>query len=207
MSLFKNILIGLVFVSVSAFAEDDEMILRLALQSAALQPEQVMEQSLEKYPGFIEEFSIDEEDGRMIYEISIISPETGRRTEIEIDMLSGKTLEVEEEKIRSWNATDKTFSKARYQQLVSSKVSLQTAVSEAQKLFPGQLIEAELEDEKGIVFFEIEMLSEDNLKTIVVDIKTGKPIPVARGHYGHGAEDSWNRGKSSDRAMSGTKHL
>ena len=208
MTLFRKMLVGLAFVSAGAFAHESETLIRLAMQNAALQPEQVMAQTLEKYPGFIEEFSIDEEDDRMVYELSVINPETGRRTELEIDIVSGKTLETEEEKIRSWNAADKTFSGIKYQQLVNGQVTLQTAVEEAKKLTPGLLIEAELEEEKGIVFFEIELLAENSWKTVVVDIKTGKLIPVARGSHGQGGEHGRHnkRERHADRDHDGWFH-
>jgi uncharacterized membrane protein YkoI len=51
---------------------------------------------LERYPGRVVEADLDEDDGRMIYEIRILQG-NGRVLEVEVDAATGRILDVDED--------------------------------------------------------------------------------------------------------------
>ncbi len=182
MKALKEILLGLYVVSTAALAGQDDVIARLAIESAKIKPEQAMEIVSQKYDGKLSEFSLDDNDAddSMVYEVSVIDQKAGVKIEVNVDPNTGKVIEVERESIRSWY-NDDDFDKKKYSQLFEG-TTLQSAVAAAKKVAPGVLLEAELEHEKGVVFFETELLTDKGVQKVIVDMRSGKPIPVATRH-------------------------
>ncbi len=57
----------------------------------------------------------------------------------------------------------------------SPTMSLQDAISQASTQFPGQVVEAELEDEHGVMVYEVTIIGDDGrTREIEVDAKSGK---------------------------------
>ncbi|KEQ17820.1 PepSY domain-containing protein [Endozoicomonas numazuensis] len=175
MKLLKEAVLGLFLVSTAALAGQEDVLLRLALENAKIKPEQAIQKITDRYSGFLSEFGIDDEDGSMVYEFTIIDPQDSVELEVIMDADSGKIWLDEKDAISS-NA----LKRKKYQLLMNSGMTLKKAVDEAQKIVPGQLVEAELEQEKGIVFFEIELLTDKGERKVIVDLQSGKPIPVTR---------------------------
>lgn len=62
----------------------------------ALPLTRIMEIALHTVPGEIIEIELDREDGRLIYEVDVLT-RTGRLRQVEIDARTGQVLEVEDE--------------------------------------------------------------------------------------------------------------
>jgi len=62
----------------------------------ALPLSRIMEIALQAAPGEIIEIELDREDGRLIYEVDVLT-RTGRLLQVEIDARTGQVLEVEDE--------------------------------------------------------------------------------------------------------------
>ncbi|WP_062269550.1 PepSY domain-containing protein [Endozoicomonas arenosclerae] len=175
MRLLKEVILGLFLVSTAALAGQDDVIARLAIENAKIKPEEAIQKITDKYPGYLSEFGIDDEDGAMVYEFTVVDSREGVELELIMDAESGKIWLDEKDRISS-----NKLKTRKYQLLMNSGVTLQKAVEEAIKVVPGVLMEAELEQEKGIVFFEIELLTDKGERKVIVDLQSGKPIPVTR---------------------------
>ena len=184
MKLVKEMILGLYVISTAALAGQDDVITRLAIEKAKIKPEQAMEIISKQYSGSrLSEFSVDDDDStdRMVYEFNIIDKVAGEKIEVTVDPETGNITEQERESIRSWYKKDQSFDKKKYQQLFEG-TTLQEAIAEAKKVVPGVLLEAELEHEKGIVYFETELLTPKGVQKVIVDMATGRPIPIANRH-------------------------
>ena len=175
MRLLKEVVLGFFLVSTAALAGQDDVLLRLAIENAKIKPEQAIQKVVDQYPGNLSEFEIDDEDGAMIYEFKVIDHKKGVELELMMDAETGRTWLDDKDTIPS-----NILKLKKYQLLMNSGVTLQKAVDEARKLVQGLLINVELEQEKGIVFFEIEFLTEKGERKVIVDLQSGKPIPVTR---------------------------
>lgn len=175
MRLLKEVILGLFLVSTAALAGQDDVVMQLAIDNAKIKPEQAIVKIADHYPGYLSGFGIDDEDGKMVYEFGIIDPEDSVELEVIMDADSGKVWLDEKDAL-----TSKTLKGKKYQLLMNSGMTLEKAVEEAKKVVPGQLLEAELVQEKGIVFFEIELLTDEGDRKVIVDLQSGKPIPVTR---------------------------
>lgn len=179
MRILKEVILGLLLVSTAVVAGQDDIITRLAIENARFKPEQAIEKVLKEHKGALSEFSVEDDDDRILYEFTLIDREKGVEVELEMSAETGEILDKDQERIRSWRSSTKKFGKKKYQLLFDGKVTLESAVAEAKKLVPGTLVEAELEQEKGVIFFEIEILTDNGVRKVIVDLQSGKLIPVA----------------------------
>ncbi|WP_187969483.1 PepSY domain-containing protein [Aquibium microcysteis] len=83
-----------------AFADDDrddaERASRGARAGEFLPFARLARTALDRYPGKIVEAELDEDDGRVLYEIRILRPD-GRVVEVELDARTGRILDVDED--------------------------------------------------------------------------------------------------------------
>lgn len=78
-----------------AFAESDQDQARRALERGEIRPlDQVLAVARKALPGDVVKVELDEDDGRWIYEIKILTP-GGERREVEIDARSLRVLEID----------------------------------------------------------------------------------------------------------------
>lgn len=59
-----------------------------------LTAQDAIEIALKEVPGTVEEVELEDEDGKLVFEIEIVSTD-GTETEVEIDAMSGDVLEIE----------------------------------------------------------------------------------------------------------------
>ena len=68
-----------------------------AAKAPTLSEEAAIEIALAEVPGQVRETELENEDGKMVYEIEIIAAADGKEMEVEIDAETGAVLEVEAE--------------------------------------------------------------------------------------------------------------
>lgn len=184
MNTIKEWLLGLyvasTVVSTVAFAGHDDIITRLAVENARISPDEAIALVTKHYPGTLKEFRVEDDEDELIYEINLIDPDAKEEIELEVSAQSGKIVREDRDALNSWFSFRNISGKKKYQYLLQNKITLQSAIAEAQKIEPGVLIEAELEQEKGVVFFEIKMITDKGKRKVIVDLDSGKPIPVTR---------------------------
>lgn len=68
-----------------------------------------------------------------------------------------------------------------------SRISLTRAVAIAERNSGGHVLDAELEESKGRLFYEVEVARENRLQELLIDAETGKVVkksaPFAKGYY------------------------
>lgn len=79
----------------ASFAESDQDEARRALERGEIQPlDQVLDAARKALPGDVVKVELDEDDGRWIYEIKVLTS-GGERREVEIDAKSLEVLEID----------------------------------------------------------------------------------------------------------------
>lgn len=123
----------------------------------------IVERALADYPGRLLEAEPDQEDGRSVYELEIID-EDGQTRELHYDVFTGELLKVQEEH-------DNVYALRR----AGLILPLSEILKRARQAHPGELLEADLDEEGGRYIYELEMASEDGLhRELHLDAKTGE---------------------------------
>lgn len=95
-----SVLLLLLVLPGPALADDDrddaERASRGARSGEFMPFARLAQMTLQRYPGRIVEAELDEDDGRILYEIRILRP-NGRVLEVEIDARTGRILDVDED--------------------------------------------------------------------------------------------------------------
>jgi uncharacterized membrane protein YkoI len=113
------------------------------------------------------EAGAEDEDGRVLYEVTTLAD--GKIHEFMIDPQSGAVL-------------DREVEEAEEDDLVTGNVvEIIDAMAAAEAASNGKAIEAELEMEDGQAVYEVEVVSNDVLTTVLVDATSGQVIALDAG--------------------------
>ncbi len=123
----------------------------------------IVGRALAAYSGRLLEAERDQEDGRSVYELKI-ADEDGRTCELHYDVFTGELLKVREEQ-------DNVYELRR----AGHVLPLSEILKRAQQVHPGELLEADLDEEGGQHVYELEIASDDGLHCeLHLDAKTGE---------------------------------
>lgn len=175
----KIICAALAFTSLSAVADDDNALSALALQRANYSLEQAVEKLSTDYPGHIVELEIDDYQNQATYEIEMINLVKEEKHKLQISLEDGSVLQEKSKSIKILGINrlddDELFA---LKELQASDFKLNETIQHLKEKYNGDILEIELESEKGISFYKFKLMSEQGMKRILVDIKTGSVIPV-----------------------------
>ena len=101
------------------------------------------------------------------FEVKLVKGDT--EYEIKIDASTGKVTKAEQERM---DADDL----AEYKTMQQAKVSLNQAIQIATQKYPGKLLEAEFDMEKGQAVYKIKIAQGTQVQKVVIDANTGKII-------------------------------
>jgi uncharacterized membrane protein YkoI len=181
MKFTKVICASLALASLSAFADEDDSLSALALQRANFSLEQAVEKVTTDYAGHITEFEIDDYKNQATYEIETINLDTEQKHKVQLSLEDGSVLEEESKsiKILGLNRLDDEELIA-LKELQVSNFELGSTIAALKQKYNANVVEFELESEKGISFYKFKLMGEQGAKRVLVDIKTGNVIPVMK---------------------------
>ncbi|WP_019614964.1 PepSY domain-containing protein [Psychromonas ossibalaenae] len=180
MKFTKLICAALALTSFTVAADDDALSV-LALKRASFTLEQAVEKVTTDYQGQIIEFELDDHDGQSTYEIEVINLQKEEKYKLHLSTADGTVLK---EKSRSLSTLG--FSRLdddEYQalkELETSQFSLSSALAELREQYTAEVMEFELENEKGITFYKFKLIDQQGRKRVIVDVKTGEMIPIMK---------------------------
>ncbi|MFJ8235876.1 PepSY domain-containing protein [Ureibacillus sp. NPDC094379] len=169
-ALAVGIIAGGGYTFVNADIQDSENQAELAKQ-AEITEQDATKIALEKVPGKVNEVELENEDGLIVYEFEIVG-EDGSEQDLEVDAKTGEIVKVE--------ADDEENDDLSQAELVKqAKITKDEASEKALVQVPGTVTEVELEDEDGLVVYDVEINAEDGTQqSVQVDAKTGKIVNV-----------------------------
>ncbi len=115
------------------------------------------------------EAETENEDGKVFYEIKTISG--GHVHETEMDMQNGNILKSESEGLLS--RIKDVIDRDEYKSALGAKVSLATAVKNAEQAFGGVAMEADFEAEEDANFYEIKLVGKNGIMLVAVNAVDG----------------------------------
>lgn len=140
-------------------------------QKTVIDSKKAIDITQETFSGIVTELELEKEDGRLIYDVELIS---GReKAEIEIDAYTGEVLVIEIKTKNSNKYGNKLQSKGN-----KSLLDAQRAIDIAQDAFDGRVTELELDREDGRLIYEIELKSEQQKAEVEIDAFTGETLKV-----------------------------
>ena len=184
MKFIKIICITLGLSSFAATADEDHLLDAFALKNATFTQQQALEKVSANYVGQITEFELDDHNNQAVYEIEIINLKEDEKYKVKLSLINGTILKEERSSLSNLLGTTRLDSDELYalQQLQASDFNLQQTIKHLTDKQNGQLIEFELENEKGITFYKMKLVTEQGTQRILVDVKSGDMIPVIKKH-------------------------
>ncbi|MGE7666882.1 PepSY domain-containing protein [Ureibacillus composti] len=169
-ALAVGIIAGGGYTFVNADIQDSESQAELAKQ-AKITEQEATKIALEKVPGTVDEVELENEDGLIVYEFEIVG-EDGSEQDIEVDAKTGKIVKVEDDDGENDDVSQAELAK-------QAKITKEEASEKALEQVPGTVTEVELDDENGLVVYDVEINAEDGTQqSVEVDAKTGKIVNV-----------------------------
>lgn len=113
------------------------------------------------------EFDQEDHGATSEFEVKLVKGDT--EYEIKIDASTGKVTKAEQERMDADDLAD-------YKTMQQSKVNLNQAMQIATQKYPGKLLEAEFDMEKGQAVYKIKIAQGTQVQKVVMDANTGKII-------------------------------
>ncbi|WP_019617101.1 PepSY domain-containing protein [Psychromonas ossibalaenae] len=183
MKFIKRIALSSALVVTSfAAAADNDGLSELALKRANFSIEQAVEQVTNNYPGKITELKLDDHNHQAVYKIEIINEKEGIEQTLKYSTADGSLLKDERESlsVAGFSKLDEK-DHVMLSQLDTTKFDLQASINKIQKDYGSSVVELELENKKGITFYEVELLNDNEL---IIDVVTGEIVPLKRNYHG-----------------------
>lgn len=139
---------------------------------------QAITQVQSNYQGTVYDYELEDEDGMLFHEFKLIDVEEDVKRKIIISVHDGKVVSEESESLYSWFREDDDVTAVK--KLSQNQYSILEAIEQIGLLSDDLLLDVELEDKQGVVYFEIEFFKseEDEERELLVDSKTKSIIPL-----------------------------
>ncbi|WP_342543664.1 PepSY domain-containing protein [Paenisporosarcina sp. FSL H8-0542] len=133
--------------------------------------------ALKEVPGTVKESELEEEDGVLVYGFEVQTT-SGDVKDVKVNAKNGDIFKVENEDNDEGDGEENDDNIKNLQKRAS--LSSKEAEAIALKEVPGTVKDSELEDEDGVVVYDVEVKkSEGIIKGVKVDASSGKIIKVA----------------------------
>ncbi|MEE1674948.1 PepSY domain-containing protein [Agarivorans aestuarii] len=165
----------------TAVMADDDALSALAIKKAGFSLEQAIEKVHNTYPGQITELELDDYRGQAVYEVDVVNLAQEQKHKLKLSLADGEMLKNESSKLSILGVSKlDEDERIALEQLAESELSLQQTVAMLNNKYQAQVIEFELENEKGITFYKFKLLGEQGKQRVIVDVASGETIPVLK---------------------------
>ncbi|WP_019613492.1 PepSY domain-containing protein [Psychromonas ossibalaenae] len=156
-------------------AADNDALSQLALKRASFTMEQAVEKVSCDYPGQIAEFAVDDHRGQSAYQIKVLNLLKEEKYKLYLSTEDGSLLKEKSSSFKTlgFNSLDDDDYQA-LQELQVSEFNLQSTIAMVSEKYNAEIVEFELENEKGITFYKFKLLDQHSRQHVYVDVKTGE---------------------------------
>ncbi len=183
MKFIKGIIFSssLTLISFMTAANNDGLS-ELALKRAGFSLEQTVQKVTKSFPGKITELKLDDHNHQSVFEVEVINEQQEIKHELKFSTADGRLLKTETTSLSSagFSSLDDK-DRLMLSQLDTSKFNLQASIKRIQKEYGSSIVELELENKKGITFYQVEL---SNDKELIIDVLTGETIMLTKKHQG-----------------------
>ncbi|WP_028862993.1 PepSY domain-containing protein [Psychromonas aquimarina] len=172
--LNKLICAAAALTSFTAAADNDALSL-LVLKRADFTMEQAVEKVSSDYPGQIVGFKLDDHRGQSTYQIKVLNLQKEDKYKLHLSTEDGSLLKEKSSSFKTlgFNSLDDGDYQA-LRELQVSEFNLQSTITILNEKYNAQIVEFELENEKGITFYKFKLMDQQGRKHVIVDVKTGE---------------------------------
>ncbi|MGS0681113.1 PepSY domain-containing protein [Shewanella sp. 125m-7] len=167
-------LIGLLLVSGSSFA--GQGLYSLMSTGNYPLPTEIMQKLEQQHEGVISEFEADIENGELVYEFKIIDAQANTITEYEYRAIDGSLKEREVGRIKK----DDSDELAGVLMLQQNGLSLSDMLTLVGKETSGYIVKAEVDNDLGISYIELEILDIEGKRQLAFDIENKQLLPLLK---------------------------
>ncbi|MFC3150249.1 PepSY domain-containing protein [Litoribrevibacter euphylliae] len=167
-------------VSFSVAANADEAAELIHMKRSNLSIEPALVAISDKFPGQINEVELDDHKNQFVYEAEVVNLSEGKLHEVVYNPLTGmvELKETENISLLGFNRFDDEELKA-LKSMDAKQFSLLGQLAKVKQSHPGLVREVELENEKGVSYYKIKLMSPDGVrKKVILDTENGEMIPV-----------------------------
>ncbi|PMH46225.1 hypothetical protein BCU68_02290 [Vibrio sp. 10N.286.49.B3] len=186
MKLIKlGLLTAALSVSTLAMASDDMTINLLALNASNTSVEALAPVVRQTDSGVVTEIELDDHRNKqVVYEFKLVDLEADTERELSYAVADQSLVEDKSESLTTFGFSDldkeDRFAIERVRQ---SGFDILEVIPQLEQKYSAKLIEAELEEKSGIVFYEIKLASaQQGKQKILINVDGGEEIPVLKRH-------------------------
>ncbi len=153
---------------------DDDALAMLSLQGTNVSMDQAIDKVSSSYPGLVQELELDDYQGQSVYEIKLFDIKQNKEHKVKLSTQSGEVLEAETSNTYTMGM-DQLDSDERIalEHLQKSRLSLKEMLNKVSNKYPGWVTEFELENKKGLTFYQFTLTGERGEKEVFMDVQTG----------------------------------
>lgn len=167
-------LVGLLLVSGSAFA--GQGLYPLMSTGDYPSPIEMMQKLEQLHPGVISEFEAELKNGELVYEFKVIDPEAKTKIEYEYRTLDGSLNEREVERLKNGDNDEL----AGIMMLKENGITFSEMLTIVCKDSGGHLVKAEVDNDLGISYIELEILEVDGKRKLAFDMENKQLLPLLK---------------------------
>ncbi|MGS0674131.1 PepSY domain-containing protein [Shewanella sp. 0m-4] len=167
-------LIGLLLVSGSSFA--GQGLYSLLSTGDYPSPTEMVQKLEQQHVGVISEFEANIEHGELVYEFKMIDQQANTITEYEYRAIDGSLKEREVGRIKK----DDNDELAGVVMLQENGLSLSDMLTLVGKETSGYIVKAEVDNDLGISYIELEILDIDGKRQLAFDIENKQLLPLLK---------------------------
>ncbi|MCJ8007390.1 PepSY domain-containing protein [Lederbergia wuyishanensis] len=148
--------------------------------TATITKEQSKEIALKEISGAVTDVELEKEHGTLAYDIEI-KDANGIEHDVVVDANSGKVLKTETDNEKDDDDSEVSDEVEKTQLLKEAKISIEESTAIAQAKVKGKVTDAELDDENGVVIYEVEITDlQGQQHEVKIDAKSGKILKVEK---------------------------
>jgi uncharacterized membrane protein YkoI len=173
---------AIAFSGIAVANDHQEDILHvMALKASSTTISQLAPMIQKSAPGIVTEIELDDTDNNVLaYEFEVVDLEAGNRHELNFAIDDQTLINQESTSLTHFffNSLESEEQSA-IEAVQNAKFDILAVIPELENKHNAHVIEVELEEKKGIVFYEVKLFSSTQGKhKLLIDIETGEEFPV-----------------------------
>ncbi|GAL14721.1 lipoprotein [Vibrio astriarenae] len=185
----KSIKLALLATAITAssyaMADDDMAINLMALNASNTSVEMLSPTVRQAHSGVVTEIELDDyKDQQVVYEFKIINLEANNKHKLSYSVNDQSLLKEESESLSTFGFSDlDKDERLAIERVNESGFDILNVIPTLEDKYSAKLIEAELEEKNGFVFYEIKLASaEAGKQKLLINVDSGEEIPVLKRH-------------------------
>ncbi|MDR9825976.1 hypothetical protein RCJ22_10195 [Vibrio sp. FNV 38] len=183
----KMIKLGLLAAALSvsgyALADNDTAINLMALKTSNTSIEALTPTVRSAHQGVVTEIELDDyKDMHVIYEFKLVDLEGDIKHKLSYSVQDQSLLREKSESLSTFGFSDlDKEDRMAIERVLQADFDILQAVPALEKKYNSTLIEAELEEKNGLVFYEVKLASaEQGKQELLINVENGEEIPVLK---------------------------